>query len=196
VRPDWVERGESPPIAARNRSLAALALDELGRRGVLARDGRPLGGHLLDDDAVRAARLPGRCERFSVGGIPVVLDGAHTPESVALALRDLERDLGPRPIAILGLARDKDLDGVLKALAHRVERLVCTSVGSALHRTAEEIGGAAAAAGMAAETAATPRTALERAVQASGGRGWILATGSLYLAGALRPVLNRAPPTC
>jgi folylpolyglutamate synthase/dihydropteroate synthase len=131
-------------------------------------------------------------ERFEVRGVPLVLDGAHTPNSARDVLRDLARDPGlpGRPIAVVGMAREKDLPGILKALAPHVDRLMCTSTGSDLHRAPWEIAGAAADLGMAAETAASPGMALDRALQlACEGRGWVLVLGSLWLAGAIRPLL-------
>jgi dihydrofolate synthase/folylpolyglutamate synthase len=93
---------------------------------------------------------------------------------------------------ILGLARDKDLRGILKAVSGVTDRVVCTSVGSDLHFTPQEIAEEAVLAGLAAETAANPRVALERALALARKWGWVVATGSLYLAGALRSTLTTA----
>jgi dihydrofolate synthase/folylpolyglutamate synthase len=191
LRPGWLG-GERPAVADCNRALAELVLAELGRRGRTDATGRALGPHLLDALALEHARLSARMERFEVRGVPLVLDGAHTPNSARDVLRDLARDPGlrGRPIAVVGMAREKDLTGILKALAAHVDRLVCTSTGSELHRAPGEIAGAAADLGMAAETAASPGMALDRALQlACEGRGWVLVLGSLWLAGAIRPLL-------
>ena len=197
VRRPLEASGASEPdtVAGRNLCVARAVLDELGARGVMARGGVPLGGEVLDSATATGAALPGRQERFRVGGVPTVLDGAHTPASVAAALSDLRRDasLGARPVVVLGLARDKDLEGILKHLAPAVERLVSTSVGTDLHRTAAEIAVAAAAAGVVVESATPPRAALELALGYARERGaWVLVIGSLYLAGALRPDLRQA----
>ena len=194
--------GVSAGFQATNRALAELVLAELGRRGHAAADGSPLGPHLLDAAALEAARLPGRMERFSVptaasGTVQVVLDGAHTPNSVDGCLRALEADpaLEGRPVVVLGLAAEKDLGGILKTLVGRVDRVLCTSVGGALHRRPDQIEVAARESGLATETAVSPRVALDRALElasADGGRGggWVLVLGSLYLAGELRPHLR------
>jgi dihydrofolate synthase/folylpolyglutamate synthase len=196
LRPAWLASGVRPAIEARNRALAELALDELGRRGWRTRDGRPISGALLPPPGSAAARLPARMELFDLDGVPLVLDGAHTPLSVADVLADLAG--GPpgasgRPLAILGLNADKDLAGILKSLAGRVDRVLCTSVGGVLARSPESIAEAAGASGLVAETAATPRMALERARELVTPGGWILALGSLHLAGALRPLLAHTP---
>lgn len=196
-RAEW----ERASIAQRNLALAGFALDELGRRGVRGTAGEVVGRSLLEDSVVAEARLPGRLERFDWDRVAVVLDGGHVPASIRDVLRDLGamRELKEPPVVVLGMARDKDLPGILKALRFATDRVVCTSVGSALHYTPEEIAGQAASLGVVAETAATPRMALERAVSLAHRDtkhipGWVLVVGSLYLAGSLRPLLAHRPP--
>ena len=195
LRPEWVESGTPRSISEMNRSMAALALDELGRLGVRGRDGRPPSGSLLDPATIRAAQLPARLERFECEGIPVVLDGAHTPGSVSAALADLscDRSLPGRPVVVLGLARDKDAAGILKALGSAAEKVFCTSVGTDLHRTPQELASVALELGLGTETASPPRVAFDRALACARGR-WVLVIGSLYLAGFLRPHLRQAVP--
>jgi dihydrofolate synthase / folylpolyglutamate synthase len=200
LRPAWLGAGPRPSIAARNREMAGLVLDELGRRGHSERGGRPLGAGLLSDELAAAARLPGRLEWLWLGATRVLLDGAHTPGSVADVLADLTNGSAGSPapsrlpVAVLGMNCDKDMTGILKSLGGRVDRVLCTSVGGALARTPEEIAEAARALGMTAETAGNPRMALERARDLTAGGGWILVLGSLYLAGAIRPLVSTEPP--
>ena len=60
LRPAWVS-GEAPcAVADRNRDLAVLVLDELGRRGWAG--AVPVAGALLTPDVVAKAALPGRLE--------------------------------------------------------------------------------------------------------------------------------------
>ncbi|MCY3001012.1 MAG: bifunctional folylpolyglutamate synthase/dihydrofolate synthase, partial [Planctomycetota bacterium] len=186
----------------RNRLVACAVLDELGRRGVVGAGGERLSGALLDPETAARAALPGRQERFSVGGVPVVLDGAHTPESVGALLSDLGRDpaLAGRPTVVFGLAKDKDLAGILKRLGPATERSFCTSIGTDLHRSAAELAEALSQAGALATAATPPAAALEQALAHARARGgWVLTVGSLYLAGALRPLLtsqhSRQAPT-
>ncbi|MCE9594077.1 MAG: bifunctional folylpolyglutamate synthase/dihydrofolate synthase [Planctomycetes bacterium] len=191
--------GDARSIGARNRALADAVLDELGRRGRRAANGRPLSRAFLDDTTAAAAALPGRLEVRETDGVTVVLDGAHVPESVRDVVADLRarRGTSGKTVAVLGMGRDKDLSGMLKALSPHVERVVCTSVGTDLHYTPEEIAGEAQRLGLAAETAAEPTTALTRALAfAREARTdlWVLVIGSLYLAGAVRPALVRVRP--
>lgn len=196
LRPPWA--GATPPLslARANRDLAELVLGELGRRGERGAGGAVVGPRFLTDALAAAAALPGRCERFSAGGRTVVLDGAHTPGSVSALLRELDADpeLAGRPlVVVLGLARDKDLPGILKALVGRAERVICTSVGNALARTADELRLEIEAAGARCEALTPPRAAVERAVEFAD-QGWVLVTGSLHLAGAVRAHLVELDP--
>jgi len=185
----------APTTSIANRALAGAVLGALGRRGFFDGSGAPLGPELLDEATCRAARLPGRGETFRCQGTPVVLDGAHTPGSVEALLRDLRGHPGlpGRPVVVLGLAAEKDLEAILKTLQREADTVVCTSVGGALHHAPEEIVRVAAGVSMGAEIATSPAGALEKALLLASGGGWVLILGSLYLAGALRPRLG--PPT-
>jgi len=169
-----------------NRALAAAVLDALGERGECGRQGAgdtPISAHLLDAEALGAARLPGRLEQLSARGVPVVLDGAHVPESVSLACDELRSrpDLGGRAVAVLSLTADKDARGILK---------VCTTIETGRHLAAHELCELAESEGFSAIAEPEPDRAVLRAVELAAS-GWVLVTGSLYLAGAARTVLRR-----
>lgn len=181
------------PLAGRNRALAAAVLDELGALGHGGVSGRPLSGELLTPAVLAAAALPARGERFEVQGVPVVLDAAHVPQSVAALLADLGLDpaLAGRPIAILALGKDKQVEGVLKALRGSVDRLLCTSSSAGPLLGAGELAARARALGLAAEAQDDPRRALALALEEARAVGsWVLVLGSFYTAGALRPLLR------
>lgn len=177
-------------------ALAKLALEELGRRGFESKTGLPLGASLLNQGLISASRLPGRMEIVPMGDVRVVLDGAHVPSSLERVLTGLEsrKDFAGPLSAILGLGLDKDLPGLLKVLRGRVDRVFCTSVGSGPARTPGEILAAAHKLGVEAETASTPRMALANSLAHRRPSGWILATGSLHLVGAVRTALETDSP--
>ena len=179
-------------IEATNRALAVTVLECLGRRGECDQSGRPLGGHLLAEGA--GWFLPGRLEVLSLGQVPVVLDGAHVASSLRQVLADCARDprLKDRPVLVLGLAYDKPVQSFLKAIAGRVDTVVCTSVASARHRPANDLAAQATEAGIRALTIPDPRAAVAKACACVSEEGWVLVTGSLYLAGAVRSDL--VPP--
>ncbi len=174
---------------ALNGGLAAAALLELGGRG---------GFPCLDEGTVRrglaATRVPARLEVISRDPV-VVLDGAHTPGSVRAARVALRAAL-PRLrglVVVLAVNRDKDLTGILRAL--RGVRLVVATETPNPRRTARRaLAAAARAEGLEATSAADPAAALDRARAALRPGEALLVTGSLYLAGALRPSLLEQPP--
>ena len=190
----------APTMFARDLDLARLALDELGRRGVRSRMGGPVAGNLLDEAAIAAARLPARGERRRVGETLVVLDGAHVASSVGMVLDELSRErecASHKPVVILALGRDKNSHSILKQLAGRVEKLVCTTAASGPLAGAETLASVASAIGIEAEKAEDPARALARALDLVRPGGWILVIGSFHLAGAVRgsttPDTNTSP---
>jgi dihydrofolate synthase / folylpolyglutamate synthase len=155
------------------------------------------GGRPLDATWVQQAlpQLPGRLERLSAGAIPVVLDGAHTPGSLAAVLKELGQDpsLPGRPLVVFGAGRDKDHPALFSLLAGVAERVFCTSLGEGLASPSAALATKALAAGLDAENVSDPRVALQRALDAAPGR-WVLVTGSLHLVGALRRQLRSPDP--
>ncbi|MCB9914085.1 MAG: bifunctional folylpolyglutamate synthase/dihydrofolate synthase [Planctomycetes bacterium] len=185
---------QSGSFDERNLALAGTVLNELGRCGVVDQDGAPLWRSHLDAEAVRGARLPAREERFQVGEVQVLLDGAHVASSVDALLARCERtpELGPKPKLVLALGREKDARAILKALLGRVDRCLCTTLSEGRLYSDQELAELAHEVGHDPEAWDDPREALEEALldaQANG--GWVLVLGSFYLAGALRPTLTR-----
>jgi dihydrofolate synthase/folylpolyglutamate synthase len=188
LRPDRL----APTMLGRDVDLAALVLDELGRRGAKTRDGKTFTRAMLDERAIEAARLPARSERLWAGATRVVLDGAHVASSVKMVMDELAADpeLARKPIAVLALGRDKDVSAILKTLVGRVDRLVCTTVASGPLLGAEILANEAARVGIEAETVSDPSRAFARALHLAQPEGWVLVIGSFYVAGALRSCLN------
>jgi dihydrofolate synthase/folylpolyglutamate synthase len=92
----------------------------------------------LPEAAIRVGcagvRWPGRFQvlRGARGRPTVVLDGAHNPGgAVALAASLARYFPGARLTLVLGIARDKDRAGILKALAPQASRLVLTAAAHA-----------------------------------------------------------------
>lgn len=191
---------------AANAAVADATLDALEAAGI-ARVG---------DEARRAGyaavRWPGRLELIDVGGREMLLDGAHNPAGAATlaeALDDLAPYLAPgRPTLVLAIMADKDVDGVIGALAAasllRDARVICTapSGGRALPPEALAARWAAVAAqrgvpaqrGVAApEAFADPGAALDAALGSGSGAGPVIVAGSLYLVGAARAMLVDDP---
>ncbi|MFM9420950.1 bifunctional folylpolyglutamate synthase/dihydrofolate synthase [Thermus scotoductus] len=132
---------------------------------------------------LREARHPGRLERFLLEGVEVYLDGAHNPPA-ALAL---SRELSAYHL-VFGAFPRKDVKGVLAHLLPKARSVRYTRAGEgALGRELGE------------PFFEDPWEALGEAVKAAQGDGVpVLATGSLYLVGALRgrllPRFGQDPP--
>jgi len=155
----------------RNAALASAVLEDLGRDAVVR--------------GLSSIELPAACELLR----NVLLDGAHNDASVAALLQALEDHFpGARPALVFAIARDKEIDRLVRMLAPRVARVFCTRADAARGADPAELA-AHEAWRDRAEAVADPAAALQRA---RAGGGLVVVAGSLYLAGALRPLLR--PP--
>jgi dihydrofolate synthase / folylpolyglutamate synthase len=149
-----------------------------------------------------SVRWPGRLELVEASDREVLLDGAHNPAgaaSLAAAFDDIAPFLRPgSPTLVLAIMADKDVDGVLGALAAsrllRVARVICTSSGSGRSLPPDRLAARwQAVAGRVAEAVSDPAAALDAALSGGGGFGPIVVAGSLYLVGAARAILVADP---
>jgi dihydrofolate synthase/folylpolyglutamate synthase len=165
---------------ATNAALAVRAVEHaLGRR---------LGPSELA--ALEQVRLPARIERFG----DVVLDSAHTPDS-ARALAETLAALWPARgcVLVAAISRDKDAAGILHELGF-ARACVLTSAESQRSADPRELEPLAWASGIeTVESAPTPAAALARARELARPGELVVVTGSIFLAGALRPLLAGAP---
>jgi len=107
-------------IQLQNASAALAALESLHER-------LPVSLRHLRE-GLAAAELPGRFQLLP--GRPVlVLDVAHNPQAAAVLAQNLS-DLGPcsGTLAVFGMLRDKDIPGVVSALAKHVDRWFACSL--------------------------------------------------------------------
>ncbi len=136
--------------------------------------------------AIAKVVVPGRLE--VIGRYPLVVrDAAHNPEAAQVLARELPRMLGNhRPvIGVLALLADKDVDGVVAALAPCFDEVVVTATESARALSAERLLEVVAAHGLRGEAVPDPVAALTRARFRSGATGAVVITGSLTLLGEL-----------
>ena len=98
----------------RNASAAFAALDCLRERLPIAmQDVRR---------ALAEVALPGRFQVLA-GRPQVILDVAHNPEAAAVLAANLgESGFAPETIAVFGMLKDKDIAGVVRAVAPRITR--------------------------------------------------------------------------
>jgi dihydrofolate synthase/folylpolyglutamate synthase len=136
----WGPAGKRPGLAhpalrgamqLRNASAAMCALDCLRDRLPLEMQAvrRGLAQVTL---AARFQVLPGRPQ--------IILDVAHNPEAAkVLAENLLASGYAPETIAVCGMLRDKDLAGVLAALAPRITRWHLATLGGPRAASADEL---------------------------------------------------------
>jgi dihydrofolate synthase/folylpolyglutamate synthase len=187
---------------AANAAVADATLDALEAAGIAT------VGERERRVGYATVRWPGRLELIEVAGREVLLDGAHNPAGAATlaeAIDDLAPFLRPgRPTLVLAIMADKDVAGVIRALARapaiREARVICTAPGGGRALPPDSLAALwHDATGQPAEALADPRAALDAAF--SSGSGPVFVAGSLYLVGAARaqliddPHLGPDPPT-
>jgi dihydrofolate synthase/folylpolyglutamate synthase len=152
---------------------------------------------LADERQARAAlatvRWPGRFER--VASAPdVYVDGAHNVDSIERLVETAREVVGGdgRVWVVLGIGRDKDVEGMLAALAPLRPTVIATASHNPRAADPERIAAAARAAGLAACTVPSVAAALDQARAAAAPRDTILVTGSLYAVAEAREALGLA----
>jgi dihydrofolate synthase/folylpolyglutamate synthase len=180
---------------AANAAVADAVLDALGAAGIAD----------VGEAARRAgyanARWPGRLELLSIGGVDVLLDGAHNPAgaaALATALDDLRPFLASgRATVVTASMADKDVDGIVAALARASAlagaRVIATKVDVPRALGAGELARrwAATEPGWSVSTEPDASAAISRAIDEADGP--VIIAGSLYLVGLARARLVDDP---
>ena len=124
-----------------NAATALAAIDAL-------RDRLPVAGGAVRDGLVHV-ELRGRFQVLP-GRPSIVLDVAHNPHA-ARVLSDALSTMGffPRTFAVFGMLGDKDIDGVVQALAPRIDAWFVASLPGPRGASAARVASALSAAGIA-----------------------------------------------
>ena len=143
-------------------------------------------------EALSHLRLPGRCE-LVLGDPPVLLDGAHTRESVDDLVAVARRSAIQRPVHLLcGMTRDRSPEHVLENAAALAASVTATELDTPRSLPAADVIAGLPSA-RDSDALSNVDQALERAAsKARADGGMVLVVGSLYLAGA---VLRRLLPS-
>jgi dihydrofolate synthase/folylpolyglutamate synthase len=134
-------------------------------------------------DGLAHVAWPGRLDiRRLPDGREALLDAAHNPDGAAALAVFLRASVFDGSPLVLAVMRDKDIDGILRALGPHVGALVATTASNARSMGAGEIAARVHAIlpHVPVTIAATPREALEAAWQIS---PRILVAGSIFLLG-------------
>ena len=133
---------------------------------------------------------PGRLERIRVdGGREVLLDAAHNVDG-AQALAAYLATEPQRPALVIGVMRDKDIEGILAALLPVVSSVIATAAPTPRAIPARDLANRIAAMGarVPVRVEPDPTSAVEQALAAS---STVCVAGSIFVVGAVRDALRR-----
>jgi dihydrofolate synthase/folylpolyglutamate synthase len=142
--------------------------------------------------------LPGRFELVRREP-PVVIDGAHNPQAaevLARAIEDAWLSRTARPLIVLGVLADKDVRGMVAALAPVASGFAVVTPESPRAMEAESLAGVVqAVTGTAPAVLGTVRTAAREVVGSACATDGVVFTGSLSTAGQARSALRDTSAT-
>jgi dihydrofolate synthase/folylpolyglutamate synthase len=141
-------------------------------------------------EGISAVHWPARLETLSARP-HVVLDCAHNVASVEALITTLRVSFpATRRILVFAASSDKDLHGMLDALAPHFELAVMTASSNRRSTSPDQLAAIwTRVGGREVLVRATPASALNAARAAARPNDLICITGSLFLAGAVRPLL-------
>ena len=143
------------------------------------------------------ARWPGRCEVVEERPT-LLLDGAHNP-GAARVLRSflLENytSKGKKVVMVFGAMADKDLPGILEPLHSCASRIIVTRAETPRAADPMVLEGVARRFRASVLRAPNPAAALSAARQEAGPEDVICVTGSLYLVGDVKAILQGQEPS-
>ena len=142
-------------------------------------------------EGIESATYSGRLELID-GEPPVLLDGAHNPAGAAALREYLDEYVGGPVTLVFGAMKDKKLDEIAELLFPKAAQLIITAPQSL--RAAEPEHLSKLAMGHLSHSnihvAVSAEVALRKAKEVTQDGGLICITGSLYLVGEVKAVLN------
>ena len=159
-----------------------------GNAAVALAAAQQLAGPIALEDAraaLQGLQIPGRFETLRREPL-LLIDAAHNPQSAQVLAAEVERRFPrreERPTLLIGVLADKDVAGVVGALAPLFERIVCTASRSPRSVPATELASLVAQANPAAELRVIPCIADALAALA---KEDVVASGSITVAGEVK----------
>jgi dihydrofolate synthase/folylpolyglutamate synthase len=124
----------------------------------------------------------------------IVVDGAHNPAGAEALASALTEAFGwSRLHLVIAVSANKDVAGIVAALAPLADRSYAARNASARSADGERVAHALARAGIPVETFGSVAEALNAARDSAGPDDLILLTGSLYTVADARRALGKAP---
>lgn len=171
-----------------NAACALAALELLGQTGIS-----------IGEEAVRrglsSVRWEGRLEPMppAPSGAAVILDGAHNPAGARVLRAFLEEWRPSRPkrlILVVGILRDKDIDGILEELVPIADEVIVTRPRYERAVAADDLKRHLDKYGVRVTVCEPLEEALRYAQSAAAAADRICITGSLYTVGEARSYLK------
>jgi dihydrofolate synthase/folylpolyglutamate synthase len=143
-------------------------------------------------EALAAVHLPGRVEHFTENGRHIVLDGAHNAEKMRTTVQHMSSAYpGRKCLTVLAVKSGKNIDAVLQEVMPISDRIILTTFVAGLWEPTDPdiLAVALGRLGFDGPVEIEPdaAAAVEKAVVETDSGNLILVTGSLYLAGNVRP---------
>jgi dihydrofolate synthase/folylpolyglutamate synthase len=168
-----------------DNARVAVRLLEAARRGGIAVPSEAIERGLTQVD------WPGRLELIRLeGNREVLLDAAHNVDGARALAAYLRARHPERPALVIGVMRDKDIEGILAALLPEVSSVVATAATTPRAIPARDLAARLSAMGarVPVRTEADPSAAVELALASSRS---VCVAGSIFLVGAVRDALRR-----
>lgn len=176
--------GMSGAHQAQNAACALMALTiARARAGLHMSDAQMLSG-------IKSARWPGRLE-WVEGSPRVLLDGAHNGQG-ARTLREYARRhlAGKRVVLLMAMLGDKPVEDVVRQIAGVTSTAVVTQIDYPRALEPKRLAVLLEANAVSCLIEPDMARALDAAREMAGEDGIVLVSGSLYLVGAVRDMLN------
>ena len=117
----------------------------------------------------------------------IVVDSAHNADSAHKLITALKEQVGNRPILLIfGASSDKDIEGMLREFVPNTELIIFTRSDHPRAADPKQLHAQAVALGGRGEVTDNVQEALERALELVDPSGLICATGSIFVAAALK----------
>ena len=156
---------------------AVTALETLS---VIESQGYKIPGEAVEK-GMAAVRVPSRCEILSVDPV-VLLDGAHNADGARVLAQTIAM-LEEKPVLILGMMKDKDVEAALQSLAPMASEIITVPVQNLRAMTPQELAEQAKRYNESVTAEKSIHGALRRAL---GCHKPVVIAGSLYLASEIR----------
>ena len=173
-------------VQARNAVLASLAAKQLFP---------DISTKTIEEGLHRAA-LPARFELqqapHGFDGIPhIIMDGAHTPRSIAFAIETYTELFDTKPVLLFACARDKDARAMAPLFRNLTDTIFLTRPGAAKAADMDLLTTAFREAGLAFSADEDYLRCIHAAMEcAHMGRRPLLVTGSFYLAAEVKSCIS------